>query len=51
MIKIEEILQGISDSFCGDLKSKALCHLDYLKQFQSLLDAKIRKLSSYQIML
>lgn len=50
-MKIDEILQSISDSFCGDLKSNLICHEDYLKQFQSLLDAKIRKLSIYQVML
>lgn len=46
-MKIDEILQSICDSFCGDLKSNSICYVDYLKQFQSLLDAKIRRLSIY----
>lgn len=51
MLKIEEIVQSLSDSFCGDLKSTHPFDLDYLKQFQSLLDAKIRKLSIFGVSL
>lgn len=49
MLKIEEILQSIGDSFSGDLKSSLSFYVDYLKQFQSLLDAKIRRLSTFGV--
>lgn len=47
LTKIEEILQNLTDSFSGELKSMSCNIEDYLKQFQSLLDAKIRKISDF----